>query len=168
VTPTAITFAGITPAAGAREVCLGATGTAILQQTPSGVNVSATQDTFTTTPAGTLGTIKYNGGVFPLNYVVGSAAGGYTNYIRVVNRDSAASDVRAVVQNDNGTVSTGLLGSVPANQSTLYTVGQINAATGSTLSSATDRGAITILTNSSNTTASNLMFNPNGTVVQMP
>lgn len=168
VTSSSISFSGITPSGTPREVCLIADSDAILQQTLSGITASATQDTFTTTPSGKLASVKYNGGVFSLDYVVGSSDGNYIIYINVVNRDSAATDVRAVVQSAEGTVNSGLLGTLPANQQMLYTMSDVNTATGSNLSSATDRGALTILTNTSNATANSLMFNPNGTVVTMP
>jgi hypothetical protein len=168
VTNSSIIFAGITPAATARSVCLGATGTAILQPTVSGLPTSAIQDTFTTTPTNpsNLGAIDYNGNVAYIDYVVG-ATGGYSNYLRVVNNDSVSSDVRVVVQSDSGTINSGLLGTLAPNTSQLYSVDQINTATGSKLQTANDRASLTVLTPTKSTNVSNLLVNPNGTLVNI-
>lgn len=167
VTSSTITFTGITPSGTVRQVCLGVTGTTILQETLSGVAASAQQDTFTTTATNNLGTIAYNGGVNQLNYVVGSGDG-FASYLRVVNRDSVAAPVRVVVQNDTGAVTSGLLDTIPANTGKLYTTAQINTATGSALNGANDRAALVILTPTANVASDNLLANPNGTVLSLP
>ncbi|MGZ8218736.1 hypothetical protein [Methylomagnum sp.] len=167
VTSSTVTFTGITPSGTVRQVCLGVTGTTILQETLSGVAASAQQDTFTTTATNNLGTIAYNGGVNQLNYVVGSGDG-FASYLRVVNRDSVAAPVRVVVQNDTGAVTSGLLDTIPANTGKLYTTAQINTATGSALNGANDRAALVILTPTANVASDNLLANPNGTVLSLP
>lgn len=167
VTNSTITFSGITPAGAVRQICLGVTGTTILQETLSGVSASAQQDTFTTSATNNLGAIFYNGGVNQLNYVVGSSDG-FASYLRVVNRDSVAAPVRVVVQNDTGAVTSGLLDTIPANTGKLYTSAQINTATGSALNNANDRAALVILTPTANVSSDNLLANPNGTVLSLP
>ena len=166
VTSSSVTFAGVKPSTDARLVCLGATGTTILQATQSGVPVSATQDAFTTTATTNLGSVTYNGGVTQISYVVGPA-GGYTNYLRVVNNDSVSTDVRVVVQSDSGAINSGLLGTLAPNTSQLYSITQVNTATGSTLNTAGDRASITALTPTKNATVSNLLVNPTGVVVNI-
>lgn len=161
------TIAGLAPNT-VYGVCFINTG-ANLMSSSANMTVTATQDSSSKTAAANLGAISYNGSAATLNYVVGSVSGGYTNYIRVTNPDATARRLMVVVTKDDGTTTSGTLDTgLAAGNNKLYTVADINAATGSTLTSATDRARVTILSPSGTTTVDNLMFNPNGTVVIMP
>lgn len=161
------TIAGLTPNT-AYGVCLINTG-ANLMRASANMTVVATQDSSSKTAPTTLGAISYNGGAVTLNYLVGSVSGGYTNYIRVTNPDATARRLIVVVTKDDGTTTSGTLDTgLAAGNNKLYTVADVNTATGANLTAATDRARITILSPSFAVTANNLMFNPNGTVVTMP
>jgi hypothetical protein len=161
------TIAGLTPNT-VYGVCFINTGANLMRRSANMI-VTATQDSSSKTAAATLGSISYNGGVWDKNYVVGSVSGGYTNYIRVTNPDATARRLIVVVTKDDGTTTSGTLDAgLAAGNAKLYTVADINAATGSTLTSATDRARVTILSPSTTMMVDNLMFNPNGTVVPMP
>lgn len=165
VTATSLTFAGITPGAATREVCAIIDTTTLLHAN-SAFTVAATQDTTTNSKAFGTASWSYNGTVVSMDYVVGTSAG-YTNYIRVVNPTSAAAKVLVSVQSDAGVVKSGTLdAALAANSAKLYTVADVNTATGANLTSATDRAALNVLSASA-IRASNLLFNPNGTLVNV-
>lgn len=147
------------------NVCHVSNGTSVIQVS-NPVSVNATVSNSVGSKSASLGTITYGGTSAFVNYYVGNGAG-YAMYLQVSNQSSAASKVIAVVNMADGTIKTGMLESaMPANTTKLYTVADINTATGASLNSETARGNLTILSNGS-IKATNFMLNPGNTVTQM-
>jgi hypothetical protein len=169
VTSSAITFPNLVPATAAAgyAVCLFANGTAIIQPT-NPISASATvSGGVGTSQSGNLSAIAYNGTVLNYNYVVGNQ-GGYVNYLRVQNPTGGSARLIVSVRTDAGVVTSGTLDSgLPAGQAKLYTLSDVNTATGAGITTAGDRATISILSTAA-ITGSNLMVNPNSTVVTMP
>lgn len=145
---------------GVTQIAYGARTVGTTTYTPSGA---------TYTPAN-MSLQAYNGavGATTPNYVVGGS--GYVSYVRVTNNASTATTVFVSGVKDDGTSYFGTLDSALAGRnSKLYTAADLNTAFGSTvLATGSDRVRLTILTSTTTApTVSNLMFNPNGTVVNI-
>lgn len=169
VSGNSVTFTGVVAGAGSRAVCLINSGSNILPALAGTITATATRDTFTspaTAAVSTAGQLTYNGTVVNVNYVVGNGAG-YAMYLNVVNPASAAAPVYISLRKSDGTVMNGTLASsLGANSSQLFTVADINTATGANLANESSRAFITLLSTAP-IRATNFMLNPGNAVTQI-
>lgn len=169
VSGNSVTFTGVVAGAGSRAVCLVNTGNTILPALAGTITATATRDTFTapaTLPVSLDGQLTYNGTVVNVNYVVGNGAG-YAMYLNVVNPASAAAPVMISLRKSDGTVLNGTLtSSLGANSSQLFTMADINTATGANLANESSRAFITLLSTAP-IRATNFMLNPGNAVTQI-
>jgi hypothetical protein len=109
------------------------------------------------TSSATVGNLLYSGAAATLNYVTGGSA--YQYFVRVTNPGSATTSVFAVVTKEDGSSTAGSLNtSLGINSNALYSITDVNTATGANLSAA-DRARVQILTSSSSATVSGILFN---------
>jgi hypothetical protein len=111
--------------------------------------------------------LAYNGVGSNFNYVVGSSAG-YASYLRAANNTSTDQKIYATVQQDDGTVFTGPLGTIGANAGKLYTAADLNTATKSTLTDAGKRANVWLFGTGTSISFGNILANPTGDVVAIP
>ena len=165
VSGTLISFAGVAPSATARTVCLQATGASLLPAYTGGA-ITATQDSSSTVAANNAGNQSYsNGTVTTIPYVVGSSSG-YGQYFRVTNPGTTSTAVIATVTPDAGGSFSGVVApALAAGTNALYSIGDVNAATGSSISSSGSRATVSILTSAVGATAEGLILNPDGSVI---
>lgn len=187
VSATGATFTGLKSGI-LYNVCAVANGTGVLWGLNNAINASATANYTNqgagsttlggagsplgsfgpTTSAGNYAALSYNGVFGNPAYVVGSQTGGYQSYLRAGNNSGVAQKMYATVQMDDGTVYTGQLPDVAANAATLLTASDLNTATGSKLTSETDRANVFLFMTGPSASFGNIMLNPNQTVTSMP
>ncbi len=143
----------------AYNLCYENNGTSLIPAGSSG-NTTATATVSTlsgATSSATLGSFVYSGSSTVLNYVTGGSA--YQYFVRVTNPSSAASSVFAVVTRDDGTTFSGSVNTnLGANSNALYSITDLNTATGANLT-ANDRARVQILTSATSAPVSGLLFN---------
>lgn len=170
------------------NICLTANGTGVIAGLDNGINATATArytnaatvQTFgvgvggfstgfaPVAPGTSFGMLRYNGRAGNSRYVVGGTSGGYSTFIRAGNNTSAAQQVFATVQADDGTVTTGSLGELGGNQATLYTTEDLNTATGSTLTTETDRANVWLFMTGPNASFGTITLNPDASISGTP
>ncbi len=141
----------------AYALCYEANGTSVIQE-------STYTGSFTSSLAGTavnvntgFGSIVYPGAAANINYAVGGSAWQY--FVRVTNPGQSSSTVLAVITTDAGVSTTGVLATgLGANTNALYSVADINAATGLSLGQA-DRFRVQVVTSNTAARASGVLFN---------
>ncbi len=126
--------------------------------TPATFTGTAVVSTLTGSTTGlTLGNMFYSGTASTLNYVTGGSA--YQYFVRVTNPTAAATSVFAVVTRDDGTTFSGSVNTnLGANSNALYSIADLNTATGANLT-ANDRARVQILTSANPAPVVGLLFN---------
>jgi hypothetical protein len=169
-------------------VCAVASGSGVIWGVNNGISAGATVSYSNTTGTTALGAngsplgsfsgagvaygsnfaaLTYNGQAGNSDYVVGTS-GGFASYLRAANNTATAQTVYATVLADSGKVFTGSLGTIGANAATLYTVADLNKATGSSLNGNTDRANVWLFMTGPSASFGNLLGNPDGTVTAVP
>jgi hypothetical protein len=146
------------------EVCLVANGTGLIgsNNTPPTLSATASAPTISLTSNG-LSPDPYNGGVQQIQY--SGIQPGYTSYLRVVNNSGATATVTAVFQSELGTITTStVVAALAANDNTLIPVSSLITAAGL---DPTLRASLVTLAPSTSVLVSQLMVNPNGTLVNI-
>lgn len=125
---------------------------------PTAVTASGVVSTLTgSTTSFNIGNLVYSGNATSLNYITGGSA--YQYFVRVTNPTSAATSVFAVVTRDDGTTFSGSVNTnLGANANALYSVTDLNTATGANLTAA-DRARVQILTSAASAPVSGLLYN---------
>lgn len=109
------------------------------------------------TSAATVGALRFSGAAGTINYVTGGSA--YQYFVRVTNPNSSATSVFAVVTKEDGTSTSGSLNtSLGANANALYSISDVNTATGANLT-ASDRARIQVLTSQTAASVTGVLFN---------
>lgn len=144
------------------NLCYENNSTSVIQAgttaTPAPVTATASISTLTgSTSAVTIGLLQFSGNATSLNYVTGGSA--YQYFVRVTNPNTATTSVFAVVTRDDGQAFSGsVTTNLGANANALYSITDLNTATGANLS-ASDRARIQILTSAATAPVSGLLFN---------
>lgn len=142
-------------------LCYEANGSTVVQPSTYSAAFTSTLSGSASLAAGNavtnLGNIAFPGNPAQINYAVGGSAWQY--FVRVTNPGQAVSTVLAVVTPDSGVTTVGVLATgLSANANALYSVADLNAATGLSLGQA-DRFRVQVVTSNTAATASGILFN---------
>ena len=152
------TFTAIPSAAAVFNTCIENSGSTVLQAgtySAAAVSSLSTQSILGSTLT-SVGTLAYNGVASTINYVTGGSA--YQYFLRVTNPNSGTGQVFAVVTKEDGTTFSGsITTNLGANANALYSVSDLNAATGANLGAA-DRARVQLLLGA-NMTGTGILFN---------
>ncbi len=152
------TFTAIPSAAAVFNTCIENSGSTVLQAgsyTVAAVSSLSTQSILGSTNT-TVGTLAYNGSAQTVNYVTGGSA--YQYFLRVTNPNSGTGQVFVVVTKEDGTSFSGsITTNLGANANALYSISDVNTATGANLGAA-DRARVQLLL-SSGMTGTGILFN---------
>lgn len=153
------TVAGLTSTGYA--LCYEANGSSVIQASTYSASFSSSLSGSASLANGTaatnLGNIAFPGNPTTINYATGGSA--YQYFVRVTNPGQSLSTVLAVVTPDSGVTTVGVLNTgLGANANALYSVADLNTATGLSLGAA-DRFRVQIVTSNSSASASGVLFN---------
>lgn len=153
------TFSGLQTTA-TYTACFENDGSSVLQSGTYTSSASASAISGTVAGTGALGVFTYSGTATTINYVTGGSA--YQYFARVTNTNNSPVSVFVVVTKDDGsTPAAGLITTnLGANANALYSMTDINTASGANLTAA-DRARVQVLTSGSagTTPIQGILFN---------
>lgn len=167
-TASTITFSADPTDTGAQEVCLVANGTSLLSASGTlGTTAKVGSNASVIIAASALSAYTYTGAApFQITYTGGN--GSYLNFIRVVNNNTSAANVFAIVQADGGAIGTATVETaLAANSNDLVPASTIVSNAGVN-PGASGRVSMILVSSSTNVAFANLLLNPNGTLVTIP
>jgi hypothetical protein len=143
------------------SLCVENVGSSLISQTPI-VSAVLTPTNNLGSSASAISGLSYSGTANTLDYVVGGSTWLY--FIRAVNTTSASAQLFATVTKDDGTTFAGsVTTNLTAGTAALYSIDQINTATGANLTTG-DRARVNVLTSTS-VNVSGLLYNAASGVV---
>ena len=152
----AATFSGLVDGTTYR-LCLENNGSTVVQQSTYLGTVTASSLAGSATSTTAIGTTSYSGNATTLNYLTGGSS--YQYFVRVTNPTATATPVFVVVTKDDGSIFSGsVTTNLGVNAAALYSVTDLNTATGANLTAA-DRARVQVLTTSNAQNVSGILYN---------